>query len=264
MSRIPVAILLDGGDPDLVTSYFDEKYFNVFTVSGKPTVLPLDYERHVIRAALIESAERSPIDYCILIRDTSITSFSQEEIVKIVQETMRGDIVYLTRWEDRCDQLVDVEEIYISEKTSVKFTQTISPKGLQAIMLGPKLRDFIRGADFKYETFLGEILTDLIEKGVIKGHAFIPNIFNFDAVRYATNMDEFKRLNICREINAPTNISQVGAETYFYLTAIIGFFIVAGWGMYLLGPEPRKKKERKGLTEDKPEQKKMEEYYEDF
>lgn len=247
MNRIPVAILLDGGDPELVTSYFDETYFNVFTVSGKPTVLPLDYERHVVRAALIESAERSPLDYCILIRDTSITSFSPEEIVKIVQSSMRGDVVYLTRWEDRCDLLTVVEEIEISDKTKVKLVQTVSPRGFQAVMFGPKFRDFVRGPDFKYETFLPEIMTDLIQKGVIKAHAYLPNIFNYDAVRFATSMEEFNRLNICREINTPSDITQIGAETYFYLTAIVGFFIVAGWGMYLLGPEPRK---RKNKTDD--------------
>lgn len=243
MSRIPVAIISEGGNFNLVNSYFDQAHFDVYSISSKPTALPLDYERHTIRAALIEAAERSSLEYCIIIKDTSITSFSPEEITKAVYGSRQGDIVYLSRWEDRCDLFVDETTINISEKSNIKMVKTFSPHGLQALMISPKIRDFIRGVDFRYETYLETILNDLIQKGIIKAYAFLPNLFEYDMMVYASSINEFNHNNICRGPSIPNNdpLSYIGAETYFYLTAIIFFFILAGWGMYLLGPQPRKK-----------------------
>lgn len=250
MSRIPVAIISDGGNFSLVSKYFDSVYFDVFNISSKPTALPLDYERHTIRAALMEAAERSPLEYCIIIKDTSITSFTPDEITKAIHASRQGDIVYLTRWEDRCDLFVDEATIDISDKSTIKLVKTISPRGLQAFMFNPKIRDFIRGSDFRYETNLETIFADLIQKGIIKAYAYMPNLFEYDVVSYATTMSEFNRVNLCRDatIPNPDPLAYIGAETYFYLTAIILFFILAGWGMYLLGPQPRKKNNEMSLA----------------
>jgi hypothetical protein len=242
--KIPVAILSDGGDPDDLIQYFKQDTFDPFVVTGKPGISPLEYEKHVVRAALMESSERSPTQYCILIKDTSITSFNPSQIELAVKEGLIGDLLYLTRWEDRCDLMMEVLDVDLPNDSFVKLVRIYSPKGFQSICISPKLRDNIRSGEFKYDKHIEFLFTDLIQKDKLSGYGYSPNLFDYNAYKYATELIEFQKLNMCSK---PTKSSSstgkaITAETYFYVTVIIAFFIAIGWGMYLLGPAPKNKK----------------------
>jgi len=238
-AKIPVAILFDGGDSNKVISYFNTDIFETFIVTGKNGIPPIENEKHMIRAALKESSERSIHQYCIIIKDTTISSFNSSQIEVAIKNILMGDIIYLTRWNDRCDLMNDEIIIELPFNSSIKYVQTFSPKGFQAICISPTLRDKIRFQD--YNGSIDIYLNDLIQNGNITANAYIPNLFEYNAYKYATKTSDFQKINICNSFSQQpiSTKKQITAETYFYLTVIIAFFIAIGWGMYLLGPAPK-------------------------
>lgn len=161
----------------------------------------------------------------ILIKDTSVTAHSPEELANFVNELsgMQGwDIFYFTRWGDRCD-------LYQDKKVVGNNTVSQSPgsNGFQAIMLTPKCRDILlqrtplpNGKTFHMDGSLSNTLYKLANSGQLRSFVVRENVFNFDKT-LATSPADIAKLTQCANPESFQQTASGATWAWFLLIAII-------------------------------------------
>ncbi|GAH47443.1 unnamed protein product [marine sediment metagenome] len=199
---------------------------------------------------MIDALENShiyyPDQYSILIKNSSVTNSTSNEIANLVLLAIslnkngckkdNWELCYLCRWLDRCDLYTELAKL----DGVTKVVRTHSPLGLQAIMYSPVGRDIVLGhrrmKDGDYftpiETSLGDQLNREISLGNISAACMIPNLFEFNVMLARTELDIFK-LSDCRlpaeEIEEE---SSPGIIPFLWFVSITVGIILFAWFFY--------------------------------
>ena len=254
--KIPVYIL-PTQTPDTSTSRSLEKLFErnrIFKVIKIPSkkrnlgITDAITEANLVIDALHNARKRFPQDFCIIIKDTSVTNSTTEEIVKIILTAIdinkdikqckkhEWQLCYLCRWLDRCDLYTEEAKI----KGVTKVVKTLSPFGIQAIMFSPEGRDIVLGKrkmnNGKFftpiELPLGDQFNENIGLGNITATCVVPNLFEFN-VMLSTNDLDFLKLSECRqpEVEEEPFVSP-GAVPFLWFVVIVASIILLAWFFY--------------------------------
>ena len=188
-----------------------------------------------------------PNNYCILIKDTSITNSTADEIADIVLlaiglnrngcEKDVWDLCYLCKWLDRCDLYEELAKI----DGAPKIVKTFSPLGLQAILYSPMGRDIVLGREKmrngEYFTPiappLGEQLSQDIALENISAAAIIPNLFDYNVMMAQIELDVLK-LSECRLPDDQEDLVNIPAGPipfYWFLAVVVGIILLS-WFFY--------------------------------
>lgn len=220
-----VFVYLLSGDPDServdkLSRAFDHPLFDLKIVNISYPYDDEEYgddydkraaEMYRFRWCLKHSQERDPNAYVLVIKDTSVSHVSSDQLANIVNVacTKNGKtpqdswhLFYLCKWNDRCDMYDN------KSGPSVDGTQMVrsySPHGLQSIIFSPYGRDVIvgkknllNGDKFTYHRgdSLGATLNKCILDKQINAFTTTTNVFNYDPV-VAENTGDLFKLNSC-------------------------------------------------------------------
>jgi len=204
-------------------------------------------EANQVVDALNDAYCNYPKNYCILIKDTSVTNSTSHEIGDIVLTAIglnrtgckkdNWDLCYLTKWLDRCDLYETLEKI----DGVPKIVKTFSPLGLQAVLYSPKGRDIVLGREKmrngEYFTPitppLGEQLANEIYLENISAAAIVPNLFDYNVMVAQMDVDLLK-LAECRLPDDKDNSVDVSVGPipfYWFLVVVVGIILLA-WFFY--------------------------------
>ena len=220
-------------------------------------------ETNQVICALKNVHKKFPDDFCIVIKDTSVTNSTIDEIAKIIltaidinknnRHCKKSDwqLCYLCKWLDRCDLYKEEAKI----KGVTKVVKTFSPFGIQAIMFSPDGRDIVIGKEKmnngKFFTPirlpLGDQLNENIGLGNINATAIVPNLFNFD-VLIATNDADLLKLSECRQPDEIESFNPGPIPFLWFVAIVIGVILLA-WFFYQFAG---KEKIPSGTQEIKP------------
>lgn len=209
-----------------------------------------------VNKILTESREQYPEAYVLILKDTSVTVSTMEQIYQLLNQATEQagwELFYLTKWNDRCD-LYGIPQ-NVKNKTYT-FINTFSPNGFQAIMFSPRGRDIIigvipmkNGKLFTPVTQAIEIqLNSNIANGNIIAISTIPNIFEYN-ISLATNSADYEKANLCSATsiagsrNRTVTTEQTGMSLLWYIIIIIMIILIVVALWYLFGGNHPKKKE---------------------
>lgn len=130
-------------------------------------------------------ASHSADKYCLFIRDDSLSQFNAEDIYDVIEDALchKWDLFYLCKWLDFCEQYTK----YIKLNQKFLAVRTYHPQGIQALIISPKIFDKITALKSEAE------LMGLIKGDKIRALTSIPNIFEFDIGKRASDADIIKR-----------------------------------------------------------------------
>lgn len=188
-----------------------------------------------------------PDSYCILIKDTSVTNSTPQEIGDIVLTAIglnrngskkdNWDLCYLTKWLDRCDLYETLAKI----DGVPKIVKTFSPLGLQAVLYSPHGRDIVLGrqemGNGEYFTPitppLGEQLANEIAIKNISASAVVPNLFDYNVMAAQIDVDLLK-LAECRLPDDTEELVEipVGPIPFYWFLVVVGGIILLAWFFY--------------------------------
>jgi hypothetical protein len=236
---IHVYILTDNSKSDKVKTVkhiFENNIFTVTTISVHPeheTKDENEIDQHRIFSSLNDSYMHHKDDYCILVKDNTITTNSPERIaehINIFKSKADSDVIYLCKWLDRCDLYTNKEKV-LSEGSMVVKTQ--SPQGIQCIMFSPTGRDIILGKKtmknnkyfkVKQHNDLGYSLNREIVAGNIDANCVVPNLVDYDPTTARCNSDYNKTKECIDPEHANKNESNNSG--YWWILLIIVILII--------------------------------------
>ncbi len=229
------------------------RIFKVIKHSQKKKIVDPVTEANQVIEALYNASKCFPEDFCIIIKDTSVTNSTTEEIVKIILSAIdinkdnkyckkhNWQLCYLTKWLDRCDLYKEEAKI----KGVTKIVKTFSPLGIQSILFSPEGRDIIIGKhrmnNGKFfippiNSPLGDQFNLNIGLGNINATCVVPNLFNFN-VMLSTNDIDFLKQCECRQ---PTTEQSKGpgAIPFLWFVIVMASVILLAWFFYqIVGKE---------------------------
>jgi hypothetical protein len=255
MSKIIVYILAsDMNSPRLdnvkelwTNRVFTTKIVNLQDPTIQSNVIEAEYERY--KWVLNDAKTNYTNNAIIIVKDTSISSASSDTIAKVVENTLERQewsICYLCKWLDNCELYTNGQQI---DGLSISIFKTLSPMGLQAIMLTPQGRDILLGTakmsnDKTFTSLLqnnrvplNQALTQAIRSGWIEASCTYPNIIDFDISTVSNetyNQNAFKT-HQCRTTNnqyVTTNTKQW--NIWGFLLAVLIIILIA-WALLTLG-----------------------------
>jgi len=196
--------------------------------------------RSIIRA-LLDSRQRDSEAYVITIFDSSVSTANQITVNSVIQSAKQRDfdLMYLTKWLDRCSLYSDKQPIEgegIIPNTNFTF-RSYQPSGLQAIMYSPHGRDIVLGLApmrngelFKVSDGLSYSLTSEINRRNIVAYCVVPNLFNFNLALAPT---QTWKLNECQEAYEFVN------DTFnlLWFIIIVVVILILAWAIIRISPE---------------------------
>lgn len=231
-------------------NFFEESsLFKVIIVPYKK--LKGETEECAIYKILNKSYQKYKNNYCILVKNTSVTNSSIDIVDNIVSKAISlnetptnkssiWNLCYLCKWLDRCDLYVPQGKI----DGIVKIVKTMSPFGLQTIMFSPTGRDMIIGKTKMLNDMYFMVDNDTVEnldtqlnldigEENINATCIIPNLFEYNVL--LAEGDGVLKLSECR-IEIETN-SDDESETdtfipLFWFIAIAVLIILCAWFIY--------------------------------
>jgi hypothetical protein len=223
---------------------------------GYPTFITIeeckdgqDPDRKAVHSAINESHKEDPNRHILVVKDTSVTSTSQEDIFWTIYNflnTVTSDpkrhkyhLLYLAKWLDRCDLYGQNDPILVHPETNLKIYKTMSPYGLQALLMTSQGAQYIKEdicMDAHPEVPISLALSQWINRGKIRAATSYPDIMTFDITRGENDNDVVKTAS-CRQapaINKPTNKS--GNKSFFWFIIILIGVIILAWALIRIGP----------------------------
>lgn len=198
-------------------------------------------EAYHVGWCLLDAKENYPDQNIIILKDTCLCNASQETLQTILQKYIEQSsefhLGYLCRWEDKCHFHSDKKPI-----TGGYIAKTVSPNGLQALMVTPEGREILVGAKpmknghfFKPETSLNDHLNREIYNGNIEAICVVPNLFSYD-IRQAQSNEDFVKVNECESV--PSGLYSKGSSInqYIILLIIIILLIFIIWAAIKVSP----------------------------
>lgn len=239
----PIIILDDGAnleDQKNLKYLFSNSSFVVSEIFAKdtPNQPQFDTEREMVIRAFQRAKEINPESNFLIIKNTSSTAFGPEEIYELLNYKLKDfDLLYLCRWNDSCNLYRNIENF-----AGFEIATTDRPQGFQAILFSPKTRDMILSQSFVYSEEIGTILSKMIYNRFLKAKTVIYNVFNFN-INYVRYNGEYQKFNQCSHV-IPNKEKGVNTSTYFFVGTLIGLIVIAGVGLYAVGPKREKKEQQ--------------------
>lgn len=183
---------------------------------------------------LYSQASNQPQTSILLIKDTSMSTYTPLELHELLQEVLTRtrdfDAFYLCKWLDACQKHQTYEK-HIKSRATVNYTH--GPRGLQCVLLTPKGRDTLlsyypQGGKSNTKSIDDE-LHDLIFNGYITALCTVPNIVEFD-INAATKSSDYAKMNQCaiNNTSATYGRSYKSVKRYWWLIlVIILIFLIA-------------------------------------
>lgn len=189
---------------------------------------------------------QNPNGYVIIVKDTSVSNASPEDIANIVSSAISSTgwhVCYLCRWLDRCDLYTDKRPI---AGTTTLIVKTQSPQGVQAILFSPSGRDIIlgqqplnNGQSFTPITKpLGTQLNQAITQGSLNATCVVPNLIEYD-VTVSKDASDYAKLAECQYQGLPlsssstsTNLQQQGLSFGWFLLILLIIILLIGAYFY--------------------------------
>lgn len=242
--KIPVYILTASDRSPLgkrVHGYFSSNLFEPYRVSiENPTDEGLKYssnslEYYRIKKVLENAAQNHPNSNLIIIKDTSVTNCSPEEIGSYVSEFNKipdWDVFYLAYWKDECEKRKNIRKIG-DKVIGIPY----APHGFQALIFTPKFRDIVlqrtclpNGNYFAMNGNFSETLRSLKLSNQIVPHYADSNIFSFDK-NLATDPKDIEKLNECLDPqdyqqNTTTTGAGNSGTSWIWILVIFAIFII--------------------------------------
>jgi hypothetical protein len=172
------------GAAQLVASYFDDPAFDVKLTTVESETDDVEFERLV---RVLRQADADKIGSVIVVKDSTVTNASPKRIAETTQLAAGlnlYDIVYLCRWQDKCEDLTNSHSL---SGTSTRLFTTHSPNGTQALLITPAGRAKILGTADEADRFariasvpLSDQFKQSIRLGNIRAGCVIPNILQFN------------------------------------------------------------------------------------
>lgn len=208
-----------------------------------------------VNKILTENNSNYPDSYSLIIKDTSVTVSTADQIYQLLNQVTQQagwELFYLTKWLDRCD-LYGIPQ-NVKNKTYT-FINTFSPNGFQAIMFSPKGRDVILGKIPMKNGKLFPPVTQPIENqfnqnisnGNITAISTIPNLFEYD-INQATTIADFQKGSMCSpNIGVTSTIAgtdQTPLSFIWYIIILIMIIVIIFAIWYLTGGNHEKKTDK--------------------
>lgn len=221
---VNVAIIPDKvtpGDIELVKTFFQDELFNLVSIPD------IYYDNEGYESVLIPELLKIYGDkHLIIIKDTSHTLLSSDQIAKFVNEAIsipNIDLYYLSRWNDQCQMSRQI-------KGHDNFIRTFSPRGVQAIMFYPTSNNKL----IKSQNDMDDYINKLIMEGKLIAISNQSVIFTYNVYKYGDNNSFFERFNICSRKNPTKEVNNV--NRYLYIGGILFLIFLIAWGMRRMGP----------------------------
>lgn len=266
MSSSQVAVYLLASDVNStrttkLSSLFSNPLFslNVIAISPPSNMTPEKnmsvkdlIESYRIQWCLKDAKNRYPKNHVIVAKDSSISDASPNRIADVVSAATNNgqwDVCYLSKWMDRCDLYSNKKPI---NGTMTTLTKTVSPHGLQAIILSPKGREVILGNQPMkngemfdlLEAPLSQNLNEKIVSGNLEATATVPNLLTYD-ITFANKSSDYLKTHEClvsddestesTETNnsGEKNLQQTSGSSWFWFLLIIIILILLGGYFYM-------------------------------
>jgi hypothetical protein len=176
-----------------VVQFDDEKDGN--TIKGNFRNKECENEYKQILWILEDSFKNNPSNYVLYLKDSSVTNADSDLIDDLMKSLLNKDfdVCYLSKWLDMCDKYDKTDVI---NDNGMIFTKTISPNGIQSILINPKLRDLIRNNQLDLQNDMSDVLQKAIQSKKILATTISPNLFTVD-ISTIENPEDYKKLQEC-------------------------------------------------------------------
>jgi 1,2-phenylacetyl-CoA epoxidase PaaB subunit len=208
-----------------------------------------DADRKAVEAAIDESHRHNPDNHILVVKDTSVTASTAEDIFWTIHNFLnvvttepkrhKYHLLYLAKWLDRCDLYATQDPILSHPDHHLKVYKTMSPYGLQALFMTSQGARYIKEdicLDTHPEVPISISLTQWINKGKIRAATTYPDLMVFDITRAENDNDVVKTAS-CRQapaINKPTQKS--GNKSFFWFIIILIGVLILAWALIRIGP----------------------------
>ena len=215
----------------------DNEYFCISIVSSDGDSEDLDTEFRKVLQCLTYHHENYPNRYCIIVKDTSTSGFSPDDLIAFVEATKKlkhWDICYLSTWGDNCS----LNSGPTDTGTSSDVVNTYNPNGTQALLLTPKCTAMIlgrvplrNGAKFTRNGGLSTSLNKHIANKDMVAIRARPNLITFDS-NLAKNAEDLQKNNECQidtkdyEINTKNDVVTSNYNNSMLILPVIGIILV--------------------------------------
>jgi hypothetical protein len=248
---IIVYILTDNPKSDRVKTVKNIFSNSIFTVSIV-SVLPADekkegsteikyidneinIEYHRVMASLNDAYMHYKDNYCIVVKDTTISGTDAKtisEVASLMESKNNADIVYLCKWNDKCNLYTNKEQVMSTGSMMVK---TQSPNGIQCTMFSPNGRNIVLGKKNmknkqKFQLHkerdkdIGYALNIEILNNNIDASCMVPNLVDFDPTAAKCDKD-YNKSKECEDINS-NNTSSTGTSSFWWIIIVILIIII--------------------------------------
>lgn len=216
------------GEIQKVAKLFDDDLFAISITTIDQASAPKDkIEQELIGTCLRNQSKVHPHDYMIIIKDSSTSLASPEEIAKFVSSAISAkdwDICYLNRWADRCDLNINPRDTGINSLMA----ETYAPQGAQAILISPPARDVMtgkkplkNGQNFTLTGNFAQTLNYYVSHGLLRALCAKPNLIIFDPNLVKTPEDLIKTSE-CLQPEVKNNLlTSTNGETNWLMVILI-------------------------------------------
>jgi len=240
---IPVYIISDSGTPrDNVTQQvFADPTFNVITPSIP--ALPvnnknINFETYQVYWVLADAYKNYPNSAIIITKNTSVSTANPASVANITISAMNSgqfDLLYLSRWLDRCELLTDKTQV---NDTGAFTAKTMSPNGMQCILFSTNGRDILLGNTTMKNgnkfvasnaSSLSDQLNGQIYNGNITAFAVTPNLIEYDIQAADKSTDYIKTQECAQVLVAGSSNASTGLMAAVIFIIILLLVVIVAW-----------------------------------
>lgn len=261
MVNIPTLILQslssDAGVKDVRKSLTGDSDVTFVIQTQKVT----DNENELIMTFLTSVYSADPLNYALIIRDTSITAIGPDKVANYIKELVdlnnegvyTFDICLLGRFLDNCNQYSDTRSLSNTNGTSSStvtvtdtssyISRTTGSKGVEAIFFAPSGMTKYFNDVTKYPSFNETIYYAVYgingKDGVMKGISFNPSLYSFNPI-WSNSMSDYVRTASCSNTKpaaAPSTTTGTALQFFIFIIVIVLILILA-WYAFKLTPQP--------------------------
>lgn len=237
---IPVYIIPDSGLPreGITQKVFSDPTFNVITpVLPTPINSLSGSETYYVMWCLTDAFKNYPNSPVVITKNTTVSSANSASVANVVVNAMNSgqfDLLYLSRWLDRCESLTNKTPV---NDTGAFVATSVSPNGIQCILYSTYGRDILLGTRamkngnkfvINNATPLSGQLNAQIFNGNITAFAVTPNLVEYD-IQAATVATDMIKTQECGQVIVQRSSGSTGLLTAIIFIIVLLLVILIAW-----------------------------------
>lgn len=221
-------VALVGNDViNLTRGYFQPPGYVMLSITPNDNPSAIEAEVKDFQQAISQS---TPANNLLFLRGNLLTAQSAQSLNTILQaiNNSHADIIYLTRWLDRCDLAVPVADLL---GTGARLLSVKEPHGIVAVVVTPSGKAKLlgttalpNGSTFKLDDqySLSQQITNLVATDQLEAQAVAPNLFIVNYIGTEGNELNYARTSECQVVDDPQNgNANVTSHTWIWCLIII-------------------------------------------